>query len=252
MVAGSVGYHGAAVLAARGALRAQPGLVTLVVPEAVYLPIASQLQAVMVRPWRAGWTPPDSCSALLFGPGLAGEELPAGLKAAMVQLWKESPLPVLVDATGLDWLPAGATAAKALRVLTPHPGEAARLLGSTPAAVQSDRFGAIRDLAKRFGGSLVVLKGHQSLVGRNKGDVFINCSGNPGLAQGGSGDVLSGFLAGLLAQPALRANPSLTLRYGVWQHGAAADRLTTERANWTLEELIGLLGNVRPRSPGAG
>jgi len=90
----------------------------------------------------------------------------------------------------------------------------------------------------------VVLKGHQTLVGRSAGGVFVNSSGNAGLAQGGSGDALAGFLAGLLAQPALQADPLKTIRYAVWQHGAAADWLEAAKPNWVVEDLVEKLGAV--------
>jgi NAD(P)H-hydrate epimerase len=241
--AGSLGYHGAAVLAARAALRAQPGLVTLYVQEKVYLPVASQLQSAMVHPWRPGNKLPDSCSAMLFGPGLAAIDLSADLKSELRKLWQELPLPVIADASALDWLSAGATPAKSIRVMTPHPGEAARLLKITTAEVQSDRAAALRKLSKRCGNCWVVLKGHQTLIGRSKGDLFINSSGNPFLAQGGSGDVLAGYLGGLLAQRQLQADPTKAIRYGVWQHGAAADRLSEERTSWTVENLLEALGS---------
>ncbi len=73
----------------------------------------------------------------------------------------------------------------------------------------------------------------------------MNCSGNPHLAQGGSGDLLAGYLGGLLAQPALRADAGKTIRYAVWQHGAAADALQAKKPNWTVEELADELGNAR-------
>jgi NAD(P)H-hydrate epimerase len=88
------------------------------------------------------------------------------------------------------------------------------------------------------------LKGHQTLVGRGTGKIFANPSGNPHLAQGGSGDVLAGFIAGLLAQPELQADAGKTIRHAVWQHGAAADKLQAARANWTVEDLPAELGNV--------
>jgi NAD(P)H-hydrate epimerase len=75
----------------------------------------------------------------------------------------------------------------------------------------------------------------------------VNSSGNPHLAQGGSGDVLAGYLAGLLAQPHLRADPLQTIRYAVWQHGAAADRLQAMRANWVVEDLVETVGTVKGR-----
>jgi ADP-dependent NAD(P)H-hydrate dehydratase / NAD(P)H-hydrate epimerase len=241
ILAGSLGYHGAAVLATRGALRAQPGLVTTVVADPVLAVVAGQLQAAMVRPWSMGL--PSGATALLLGPGLAHPDLTAEMKASVAQLWKESPLPVVVDASALDWLPPGRVHSRASRVLTPHPGEAARLLETTSAAIQSDRPAAVRGLSKRFGQCWVVLKGHQTIIGSSKGELYINCSGNPALAQGGSGDALAGFLAGLLAQPLLIANPLLTLRYAVWQHGAAADLLSGERSNWTVEDLLIHLGD---------
>ena len=127
--------------------------------------------------------------------------------------------------------------------MTPHPGESARLLEAGADEVQSDRPAALRKLSKHYANCWVALKGHQTLVGRSKGPVFYNSSGNPFLAQGGSGDVLAGYLGGLLAQPQLQADPTTTLRYGVWQHGAAADALSGERTNWTVEDLLVALGN---------
>ncbi len=90
-----------------------------------------------------------------------------------------------------------------------------------------------------------MLKGHQTLIGRAEGKIFVNSSGNPHLAQGGSGDALAGFIAGLLAQPALLADVEKTIRYAVWQHGATADELQAKRANWVVEDLVTELGNAR-------
>ncbi|MBI3415987.1 MAG: NAD(P)H-hydrate dehydratase [Verrucomicrobia bacterium] len=244
ILAGSIGYHGAAVLAARGAQRACPGLLTIITPENVYLPVASQLQAAMVLPWHAGMALPATCSAIVIGPGLAARELPAELHDEVRQIWSHSPLPVVVDASALDWLPPGARSSTALRVLTPHPGEAARLLGVTTAQVQSDRARALRELSRRFGDAWVVLKGHQTLIGRGSGEIFVNSSGNPFLAQGGSGDVLAGFLGGLLAQPALQTDPSTAIRFAVFEHGAAADRLVEHSGICTIDELVSVLAGT--------
>jgi NAD(P)H-hydrate repair Nnr-like enzyme with NAD(P)H-hydrate dehydratase domain len=92
-----------------------------------------------------------------------------------------------------------------------------------------------------------VLKGHQTLIGRSTGEVYINSSGNAHLAQAGSGDVLAGYLAGLLTQPELRADPLKTIRYAVWQHGAAADQLQATRANWVVEDLTEVVGAAKSR-----
>ena len=246
IVAGSRGYHGAAVLAARGAQRAQPGLVTLSVPGEIYIPVAAQLQAVMVAPYSQEPILPDSATAVLVGPGLAAPDLPESLKTWLARLWCDAPLPILVDASALDWLPPGAVASGALRVITPHPGEAARMLGVTVSQVQGDRFAAVRGLSGRFGGCLVVLKGHQTAIGWQHGPLFVNGSGNPHLAQGGSGDLLAGFIAGMLAEPALAPDARRALAFAVWQHGAAGDRLQATRPGWVIEDLAAVLGSIAP------
>ena len=242
IIAGSGGYHGAAVLSAHGALRATVGLVSVYPQEKAYIPVASQLQSAMVHVWRAGKSHPKNCTAILFGPGLAGDDVPDSLKEEMKALWHGSPLAMVVDASALDWLDAGQTPTNAVRVITPHPGEAGRVLGSDAGAVQGDRLGALRSLSKKFGDCIVVLKGHQTLVGRSIDKVFVNSSGNPYLAQGGSGDLLSGYLVGLLAQSDWRRDALLAVRYAVWQHGASADALSQTRRNWTVEELADRLG----------
>jgi len=245
IIAGSWGYHGAAVLAARGAQRAQPGLVTLYTSESVYYPVAAQLQSAMVNVWKPETQPAANTTALLTGPGLAAPELFDAIKKFTRQLWRTAGFPLVVDASGLDWLVAEPFQDHFVRVLTPHPGEAARLLQTTAANVQANRIVALRALSKKFGGAWVVLKGHQTLIGREAGTVFVNGSGNAQLAQGGSGDLLAGFITGLLAQPTLAADVEKTLRYAVWQHGAAADKLSLTRANWTVEDLAAEIGNAR-------
>jgi len=247
IIAGSLGYHGAAVLASRGAQHAQPGLITLYTQEAVYVPVAAQLQSVMVRPWPASLTLPPRCTGVVVGPGLADEGLPRAFKEAVGQLWAQSRLPIVADASALDWLPEGATPEGALRVMTPHPGEAARLLVKDTGEVQRDRITHLRALSARWGGAHVVLKGHQTISGRATGRILVNSSGNPRLAQGGSGDVLAGYLGGLLAQPNLQQIPAKAIEFGVWQHGACADWLDATQANWTVETLAGTLGEA-PRA----
>jgi NAD(P)H-hydrate epimerase len=244
IVAGSMGYHGAAVLAARGAQRAQPGLVTLFSQPDVYHAVAAQLQAVMVSIWRPDLKLSVDYDAVLFGPGLALPTPSEDLKNSVRRLWLGSTNPVVADASALDWIPLGPVSDKHIRVITPHPGEAARLLGCKVDKIQADRVAAVRDLSKRFSNCWVMLKGHQTLIGRSSGDIFVNSTGNPHLGQGGAGDALGGFLAGLLAQKALQADPLTTICYAVWQHGRAADKLTSERRNWTIEDLVEVLGNA--------
>jgi ADP-dependent NAD(P)H-hydrate dehydratase / NAD(P)H-hydrate epimerase len=228
ILAGSLGYHGAAVLAARGAQAARPGLITVVTTDGTYLPVAVQLQSVMVRPWTVDWELPDRTTAILFGPGLADASVPTGLRKQALHFWQQFSGAVVADASGLDWLAPATSPAPGIRVITPHPGEAARLLDTPTAQVQADRLTALRKLSARYGGCRVTLKGHQTLIGGASAEVFVNSTGGPRLAQGGSGDVLAGYLAGLLAQPALQDDPMLTLRYAVWRHGLAG-----ESPNWT-------------------
>jgi NAD(P)H-hydrate epimerase len=243
IVAGSRGFHGASVLAAHGAQRARPGLITLFTQPDTYAPVAAQLQAVMVRLWdpEPGF---EEYTAILFGPGLAAQDVPSTVADAVRQAWLEFNGPVVVDASALAWLPSGSFPECAVRVITPHPGEAARLLGVSAAEVQADRIAAVRALSIKFGDCWVVLKGHQTLVGRADDVVYVNCSGGPAMAQGGSGDLLAGYLAGWLAQPLLRTEPLQSIRYAVWEHGAAADRLDVIRPNWIVDDFTAELGRV--------
>ncbi|HUS35544.1 MAG TPA: NAD(P)H-hydrate dehydratase [Verrucomicrobiae bacterium] len=247
ILAGSLGYHGAAVLAARGAQGAHPGLVTLITQSDSYVPVASQLQSAMVHRWPTHPKVEELCTALVVGPGLASQLLPEELRVEVKRLWRELRQPMIVDASALAWLEL-ADSTEFVRVVTPHPGEAARMLGVSTADVQADRVSAVRKISQKFGGCWVVLKGHQTLVGRSQGPVFVNSSGNPFLAQGGSGDVLAGFLGGLLAQPFLQKDIDVTVRFAVWAHGAAADWLSARQGRWTVEELAGEVSVVGPRA----
>ena len=244
IVAGSFGFHGAGVLTSRAAQRAQPGRITLFTDEKIYNVVASQLQAVMVNIWQPKLKFSDSTSAILIGPGLASPGIAGKMKSFLRKLWRDSDLPMVVDASALDWLPPGVFSKNAIRVITPHPGEAARLLKTTAQKIQKNRVASLREISRRFGNCWVVLKGNQTLIGQSRGEIFVNPSGNPHLAQGGSGDVLAGFIAGLIAQPELQTDAGKTIRYAVWQHGAAADILQVSRANWVVEDLVEKIGDA--------
>lgn len=246
IVAGSLGYHGAAVLAARAAQRAHAGLVTLHTLVDVYHAVASQLQGAMVRIWSAETQLTTPHSAALIGPGLGAPEAAEAFSLAARKLWRDQPTPVVVDASALDWLPLDPVPKGAIRVITPHPGEAARLIKTSVAHVQADRPRTLREISHRLGDCWVVLKGHHTLIGRSTGEISVNSSGNPLLAQGGSGDALAGYIAGLIAQPALQRDIARTLRFAVWQHGTAADLLSAQRPNWIVDELPDALGLARP------
>lgn len=246
IVAGSFGFHGAAVLSTRGAQRAQPGLTTVFTQAEAYQPVASQLQSAMVNVLQED---PRNMSigfdALLVGPGLAAPGLRDQLRQTVRHWWREHEHALVLDASALDLLAAEPYQKNFIRVITPHPGEAARMLNWSPQKVQAERVTALRELSQKHGNCWVVLKGNETLVGRAEGNIFANPSGNAHLGQGGSGDLLAGFITGLLAQPALAADVETTLRYAVWQHGAAADQLTARRRNWTVEDLAAELGNAR-------
>ncbi|MGC9035071.1 MAG: NAD(P)H-hydrate dehydratase [Verrucomicrobiia bacterium] len=242
ILAGSPGYHGAAVLAAKSAQRAQPGLITLVSAQGSYIPVASQLAQVMVHPWKPSMEFPEKITAILIGCGLASSELPPELIDHSIKLWNESPVPICVDASALDWLPKGRINSQAPRIVTPHPGEAARMLKTTTEEVLSDRIESVRKISKLYGNCYVVLKGHQTIIGKSDGILYFNSTGNPYLAQGGAGDVLAGFIGGLIAQPTLQKDILTTLRYAVWRHGLAADYLQKNNpGNWAIEDLIPIL-----------
>ena len=218
VVAGSVGKTGAACLTARSALLAGAGLVTLATP-APCLPVAAgQMLEVMTEPLDA--TDSGSVSAKAFdygrvealldrkdllaiGPGLGGHAETVGFVRRLVE---ETMLPVVLDADGINAF-VGQTerlnGQNRLLVLTPHPGEFARLLGRSTTELQADRVAMARDFAQEHRLHLV-LKGHRTIYASPCGQVFVNSTGNPGMATGGSGDVLTGILAGLLGQALFR------------------------------------------------
>lgn len=242
VLAGSVGFSGAAVLATQAAGRARPGLLSALVPLDVHLPVSIQLPSAMVHPFAPQHPVIDQATALLVGPGLAAPDLPPEVHSEVLRLWRDFPGVMVVDASALAWLCTAPDDRHAgVRVLTPHPGEAARLLGSSVAQVQADRPAALQAIARRYQ-AFVALKGHQTLVGAATGPLRVNSTGNPGLAQGGTGDVLAGLVTGLLAQPMGRSDPVRTLAYAVWEHGQAADRLEARRHNWTAQDLANEIG----------
>ncbi len=243
-VAGSLGYRGAAALCVEGALRGGAGLVYLAsVEEAVQTALA-RTPEVCVLPCRAsaktgGIDPVHAATVRAHFAGqnavlLAGPGLGQGAAALLPALLKR-PAPwaaIVLDADALNALAAKKRPPRlpAGTVLTPHPGEAARLLGTDTAAVQADRPAAALALAERYG-CVAVLKGSGTLVATPAGTLWQNTSGNPGLARGGSGDVLAGLLAALLAQG---LEPAAAARCAVWLHGAAADRTAKRLGQLTM------------------
>lgn len=234
LVAGSTGKSGAAALAAEAGLRGGAGLVTLACPESLQPTLAAKLTEVMTAPLvdakgELGLPALDDIlslsagkQALAVGPGLG---LSAGAGELVRSLIQRCPLPMVLDADALTALSGhtqilrGQTAGPL--VLTPHPGEMARLANLTVAEVQEDRFNVAREFAMRHQ-LVLVLKGARTLTASPDGLVNINSSGHAGLASGGMGDVLTGLIGSFLAQ-GLAALDAATL--GVYLHGLAADRL---------------------------
>jgi len=251
IVAGSPGKAGACILAARAAVRAGAGLVTAAVPEPILQTvdlgsIESMTLALPVgasghlaeRAAEAVLDAAEGKAALALGPGLGQE--PATV-AAIRRIVLECPLPLVLDADGINAFAGKAgdlAGRRAETILTPHPGELGRLLGISTAQIQEDRIAAARGAAEETG-AIVILKGHMTLVASGTA-VFVNPTGNPGMATGGTGDVLTGLIAGLLAQ-GLDALDAAVL--GVYLHGLAGDLAASRLGEMALaaNDLIEIL-----------
>ena len=226
ILAGSCGYTGAPCFVANGALRSGAGLVTLLVPNCVYLVVAGKLDEAMVKPLPsihgklASWSlhkiskELNRADVLVVGPGLGQSQ---GVRKVVLWLLKNFNGPIVLDADGINVLSGhmdilrGRTAPT---ILTPHPGEFQRIVGN----LSEDRAQQAVAFAKEFG-CVLVLKGHRTIVTDGM-QIYHNPTGNPGMAVGGSGDVLSGVIASLVGQ-GLKLMDAASC--GVWIHGAAGD-----------------------------
>jgi NAD(P)H-hydrate epimerase len=261
LVAGALGKSGAAVLAGRMALRAGAGLVTIATP-AVALPVVAAAQAeYMTVPLQATslgtlalksaqgaqWKKIEKGkSVLAIGPGLGTEAQTQRCIRTMVRVTE---LPVILDADGLNAFEGRADELRKRKskflAITPHPGEMARLLGKSIRDVQSDRLKAARQAARKWNAH-VILKGFHTLIASPGGSVFVNTTGNAGLAKGGTGDVLTGLLAALTAQ--FKTEEWLrVLALGVYLHGLAADIGVTrmEASGLIADDVISLIPEAR-------
>jgi hydroxyethylthiazole kinase-like uncharacterized protein yjeF len=254
VIAGSVGKTGAAALTAGSAMRAGAGLVTLSIAESLH-PIAETLVLeVMTAPLTEsrygvlGDAAVDDIkklaagkTCLAVGPGIGQA---AETRSLIQKMITQIEIPMVIDADGLNNLMGQTRLLKNLKapaVLTPHPGEMARLIDATPAEVQQNRLKCARDFAKNFNVH-VVLKGAATVIAHPDGKAYINPTGNSGMASGGMGDVLTGVLAGFITQG---FSPEAAAHAAVYLHGAAAD---------TLAKTIGpfgyLAGEVMNAIPG--
>lgn len=233
VVGGSFGKAGSVAMAGMSALRVGAGLSTVATAKSTLATVAGFHPEVMTEPLpetNAGTISADAeekieklakgKSVLAIGPGISREEETSALVRALVA---KNHLPMVIDADGLN---AFEDRAEELNgrgrtiVITPHPGEMARLVGSSIADVQADRLGTARRFARQHE-LIVVLKGHRTLVVKPDGDAWVNVTGNPGMATGGTGDILTGMVAGMIAQ-----NPKdafMATLAAVHLHGLAGD-----------------------------
>jgi ADP-dependent NAD(P)H-hydrate dehydratase / NAD(P)H-hydrate epimerase len=240
VIAGSRGKSGAALLASRAALRMGAGLVTAAVPESIQPIVATGQAELMTEPVadRDGHFAGEDATgalahllagknAIVFGPGIGLGDDTRELLEWLLRSGAAPERPMLIDADGLNALAAlgceRAAASSGPLVMTPHPGEMARLLRIDTAAVNADRIGAARRLSE-LTGACVLLKGAHSVVAGPDGRISVNSSGNAGMATPGMGDALSGMVGALLATR-MAALDALVL--GVFLHGYAADRVAS-------------------------
>ena len=231
LVAGSIGKTGAAALAAEGALRSGAGLVTVACPRSCLPIIAAYGREYMTE--ALDETPHGTvhfaaaevvlglnADVIAIGPGLGRGE---GVATFVRELVEKSELPLVLDADALNALADEPSVLQGREgrdlIITPHPGEMARLMGCSTDDVQADRLGMARDLARRHH-VYVVLKGYRTLIATPDGPVFVNPTGSPGMATGGTGDVLTGMVAAWLAQ---LLDAEAACRLAVYLHGAAGE-----------------------------
>ena len=243
ILAGSRGFSGAASLAGFAALRAGAGLVTVGCPDKVYSLLARRHPEVMVRPFPS--TPEGTLSEkglpaiekflesqdiLALGPGIGRHP---GTARLMRRLMEQSVNPLVVDADGINALadhPETLGRCHQTKVLTPHPGEFVRAFGGRKPLKDSERRERALRVARKFG-VVLVLKGHRTVVAGPRGKCFVNPTGNPGMATGGTGDVLTGVIAALLGQGMSGYDAA---RFGVYLHGLAGDLASRSKGEVSL------------------
>lgn len=223
VIAGSVGMAGAAMLCARGALRAGAGLVRISVPRELYSILQVGVPEATCVPRELSLPEIEACDAIAIGPGLGDDEQSFGLIRTILNNYKKT---IVLDADGINAV-SRADLGQALRetkaevIMTPHPGEAARFLRYMKVGSLSDMERLqVAELLAEKSKATCVLKGSATLVTTKSGDSYTNTTGNPGMAAGGSGDVLTGIIAALAGQGLA---PEDCAKAGVFIHGMAGD-----------------------------
>jgi len=241
ILAGSRSYSGAAVLCAQAAMRSGAGLVTLGIPrginnaiikiktpEVMTLPLAqTSAGSLSLKAFSKIKNFVKKIDLLVIGPGLSQDKSTQSLTRKIV---RNIDKPLVIDADGLNALAGYLKYLKNNAILTPHPGEMARLLGISVKEVQGNR----KDIAIKFSRHYkltLVLKGHNTIVSDYQGNLYINKTGNPGMSSAGCGDVLTGMIAAFLGQGLDKFSAS---KYAVYLHGLAADLGTKEKTQISL------------------
>ncbi len=228
VVAGSRGMTGAAVLASRGALRSGAGLVYLAVPKELVNFVDTMTAEVITLPFEEiKRVKPD---VVAIGPGL-GRNI--NLINKLLHSFVICNLSLVIDADAINAIsnkPEILKDASANLILTPHPGEMARLIGKSVEYVQKNRVAVAKAAAKKFG-CIVVLKGHKTVVADAREKVYVNRTGNPGMATGGVGDVLTGMIASFAAQGLSKWDAAVA---GVYVHGLAGDLAAKEKGEYGM------------------
>ena len=235
VIGGSLGKAGAAAMAGFAALRAGAGLSTVATPKAVLATVASFHPELMTTPLAETEDGTIALAAigpgldallqhktLAIGPGISRNSETAEFVREIVRRGSND-TPLVVDADGLNAFEGATdklTGRSRTLIITPHPGEMSRLTGLSIAKIQANRLEVARTFA-RVHDVIVVLKGHRTLIAAPSGDVWVNPTGNPGMATGGTGDILTGIIAGLIAQHPRRALEATAL--AVYLHGLAGD-----------------------------
>ncbi len=252
LLCGSRGYTGAPVLAAMGALRCGTGLVYMAVPESIYSIVASKLLEPVIFPVRDenGCYSASSLDqirdimpkmdAVLIGPGIGQA---AGSEEMTKMILTEAKIPVVLDADGINLMVRHKNILRDRKfptILTPHDGEFQRMAGQAPG---KDRVSAAAMLAKDFG-AIVLLKGHRTVITDGR-SCFVNTTGNPGMATGGSGDVLSGIIVSLLGQG---LGPIQAAACGAWLHGASGDICAEQIGQYGMlpQDMVNALPRLLP------
>lgn len=243
VLAGSAGFTGAAALCSWASLVSGSGLVTLGIPKSLYPIMARKLTEAMAMPlpetrgqalsekaYPAIMKFSEKTDCVAIGPGLSGDQSTQRLIRKLVIILKK---PVVLDADGINALegkPELLNRANAPVVITPHPGEMSRLSGLSVKRIAAAKEKVAKEFANKYN-VVCVLKGHRTVVARPDGKTYVNSTGNPGMAKGGTGDVLTGMIASFIGQGMRPFNAAML---GVYLHGLAGDLAAKEKGEVSM------------------